>query len=299
MRKIRDWLKGKGIQGFRSGSKFKMMIAIIGCILFLSGMITAIFALYTLPLPDDKITNPTPTPGLPAKEPEPTSTPITTPPEVVQEQKGTSAQELTPESSPTPTPTLRRSSGPRWNKWYTTTIDAMFIAAFSDDNGIIDDTEKDPDDDGTDPPMKEMNVASTTVSGARGGAISVDLMNVYPGYSPTVFYTINNIGDIPVKISSVEMHKDIDWKYKEENGPWVDVAASECMLIEPGVVYLIDNDKDGDGDYTLLVTRIAIGDVIEPDASEEGDLKILIEEGAEQNAPYSIDMGIGLVQWSY
>jgi hypothetical protein len=113
MRKITDWLKEEGIPGFRSGSRLKMAIATIGHLLFLSVIVTAIFASYILPIPVDQTTNPTPMPGLPAKEPIPTPSPIP-----VSTSSPTPAQEATPKLSPTPapTPTLLSSGG---NKWYT------------------------------------------------------------------------------------------------------------------------------------------------------------------------------------
>jgi hypothetical protein len=111
MRKITDWLKEEGIPGFRSGSRLKMAIATIGHLLFLSVIVTAIFASYILPIPVDQTTSPTPMPGLPAIEPIPTPIPVST-------SSPTPAQEATPKLSPTPapTPTLLSSGG---NKWYT------------------------------------------------------------------------------------------------------------------------------------------------------------------------------------
>lgn len=100
MRKITDWLKKEGIPGFRSGSKLKMAIATIGYLLFLSVIVTAIFASYILPIPEDQTTNQTSMPGLPAKKPIPTPSPIPVP-----TPSPTPSQEVTPKLSPTPTPT--------------------------------------------------------------------------------------------------------------------------------------------------------------------------------------------------
>lgn len=111
-RKIPDWLKEEGIPGFRSGSKLKMTIATIGYILFLSVIITAIFASYILPIPVDQTTSPTPMPGLPAKEPIPTPSPIP-----VSTSSPTPTHEVTQKLSPTPTSTPTLLS-PGWNKWY-------------------------------------------------------------------------------------------------------------------------------------------------------------------------------------
>lgn len=111
MVKITKWLEKEGIPGFRSGSKLKMAIATIGYLLFLSVIVTAIFSPYFFPLPDDKATNPTPIPGLPAKKPIPNPSPIPVP-------TPTPAQEVTPTPSPSPTPTptpaLMRPGGTNW-----------------------------------------------------------------------------------------------------------------------------------------------------------------------------------------
>lgn len=112
MRKITDWLKEEGIPGFKSGSKLKMVIATIGYLFFLSVIVTAIFASYILPIPEDQTTSPTSMPGLPAKKPPPTPSPIP-----VLTPSPTPSQEVTPKLSPTPTPTPMLLS-PGWNKWY-------------------------------------------------------------------------------------------------------------------------------------------------------------------------------------
>jgi len=117
MRKITDWLKEEEIPGFRSGSRLKMVIATIGYILFLSVIVTAIFAPYILPIPEGQITNPTNStsmPGLPDKEPRPTPSPIPVP-----IPSPTPAQEVTPKLSPNPTPTpIPTLMRPGWNRWY-------------------------------------------------------------------------------------------------------------------------------------------------------------------------------------
>lgn len=106
------------------------------------------------------------------------------------------------------------------------TIDVQYVRAFTDDDGIINSSSRDPDDTGIDPGYDKM-VAECVAEVQSGTLVSVEIVNGYPSYSCTFWTKVRNTGDRSVKrISQV-----IDAPPELRVQP---LYAYPCFLLKPG-----------------------------------------------------------------
>jgi len=105
-------------------------------------------------------------------------------------------------------------------------IDPVFTAAFTNDDGTVDNEEFDPLDDGTDPGY-DKNVASKTASISEDGkTVTCTITNGYPCYSADTFVEITNDGSVPITITGVVV--------EAPEQVTVTTAGIEGQTIDPG-----------------------------------------------------------------
>ncbi len=133
-------------------------------------------------------------------------------------------------------------------------IDPIFTAAFTNDDGVVNDEQLDPGDDGTDP-GQDKNVASKTaaISGDQK-TVTCTINNGYPGYHADTFVTIKNDGSVPVTITGavVDAPAEVTVTTDGIEGQTLDAGASIT-----GVVHQTVNDNAAETDtynYTVTIT---------------------------------------------
>lgn len=78
----------------------------------------------------------------------------------------------------------------------TEELDVEFTAAFTNDDGTLDDASLDPDDDdgGIDPGYTKAVAACHAIVGPEGDTVSVSVVNAYPSYTCQFWVAITNVG---------------------------------------------------------------------------------------------------------
>lgn len=169
---------------------------------------------------------------------------------------------------------------------YTGEVDAKFILAFTDDDGTVDDVDKDAGDDGTqalydhwgaassadplgpgpNPARSDKDVGKcTVVIDADPQVLIVTLSNAYPSYGNTIWYEIENTGSIPVKVQD--------------------------LSIDPDNFTL-------DVEVEVWFTDVHVGLQIDPGEVVQGDLVVHVLQDADEDATYTFTAEIYLVQWN-
>jgi hypothetical protein len=163
-------------------------------------------------------------------------------------------------------------------------VDAEFFLAFTDDDDVVDDPEKDggltpdngecelfgegscdPKEFGPNPDRYDKDVGlCTAIKSQDGQSLTVTVTNGYPSYHCTVWFDILNSGSIPVKIQSLTLN-------------------------HPGFT---------EEEVTVELSELACGQQIDPDELAQGDVHIHVEQGAAMNAVYTFTSDLLLVQWN-
>ena len=141
-------------------------------------------------------------------------------------------------------------------------LDAKFTNAFTDDDGTVNNAEKDAGDTGLDPkecgpnPARyDYDVANSTANIEDDPHIAtITVANSYPDYNTTAWFDIKNTGSIPVKISGVNFANVSD---KLEVKTVVDPTGT---TLEPGettqlgVCVHVKPDAEEGATYTFSIT---------------------------------------------
>jgi hypothetical protein len=169
-------------------------------------------------------------------------------------------------------------------------VNAIFIDAYTDDDGVVNDPTggNDCGDDGTyteyswwmdgsssDDPMgpgpcpdrytKDVGRCWAIIDQSDNQILHVGLENAYPSYWNTIWYTIVNNGTVPVVVNDFGL-------YPANFTPGVEVDVFWCGTV--------------------------IGDQIDPGETRDGMIQIHVLQPAAENAIYSFDADIWLVQWN-
>ena len=193
-------------------------------------------------------------------------------------------------------------------------VNAEFTAAYTDDDGVINDADHDgtdgadvgdPDASGKNVLRKDKDVGSSSAEvGADKQTASVTVLNAYPCYYTTAFFGIHNSGSIPVKVQVWEEHVNVDhWVSFDSGTTWEFRAASKWYEIEPCIKKHIifgaaEPPAGADPDLTVHITQIKIGQQLEPSEVIWVDVDIHVEQGADELATYTFDERVLLVQWN-
>lgn len=198
----------------------------------------------------------------------------------------------------------------------TGTVDAEFTAAFTDDDGTVDNAAYDgtdgadvgdPDASGYNVSRKDKDVGSSSAAvGADLQTASITVENAYPCYYTTAFFSIHNSGTIPIKVQVWEEHCDVDhWVSFDSGVTWEFRPASTWYPVEPCIPKHIifadataDPDLFVDPDLTVHITTLEIGTQIDPSDTVWCDVDIHVEQGADQLATYTFNERVQLVQWN-
>ena len=142
-------------------------------------------------------------------------------------------------------------------------LDAQFAAAFTDDDGVVNNTAKDDGDDGKDPkecgpnPARyDYDVASSlaVIDSADPHTATITVSDSYPDYYTTAWFEIQNTGTIPAKISGVNFANVSDKlevsKVEDPTGTILEPGATTQL----GVCVHVKPDADEGASYTFNVT---------------------------------------------
>jgi len=149
-------------------------------------------------------------------------------------------------------------------KPHTTSINGTLLQVFSsDDSGTADPLEPGNWLPGNPPGWQgerlEMDIASTTAVIAGGNTIQITAQNAYPGYCPSIFFSLQNTSGLPVRIGGATLNPSF--------------PADELII----------------GTESL-----SAGNVIGTGSSLEGILHICIGPQAQQNHLYSFTASLTL-----
>ena len=149
----------------------------------------------------------------------------------------------------------------------------------------------------------DKDVATTTVQGADTDTLSVSVSNAYPCYYAGVGFTIDNVGSIPVKIKSIELIKvsfgevviPVEYSLTACTTCYVHIYFDEEELVWKAEVS--DTLIEG-AQFTIHISKLAVGDQIDDGESKLGDLCVHILQPAKQNASYDFSIRIVVAQWN-
>lgn len=157
-------------------------------------------------------------------------------------------------------------------------VDAEFDRAFTDDDYVVNDpdrdltdpvTGEDPDASGKNVDRKDKDVGNcwAVIDPNDAQVVHITINNGYPCYYCTAFFDIVNTGSVPVKVNKLSLigvpsEVTVEWTQIEEG-----------MQLDPAGM--------GPGPWVL-----------------EGDLDMHVEQIAAENATYTFSAEIELVQWN-
>ena len=190
-------------------------------------------------------------------------------------------------------------------------VDLAFLAAFTDDDGAVDDPALDSQDTGTSTPMydgwgitssadpaatgpdpkahydKDVARCLASTVGQETGAITKE--EAYPSYHCTAWYEMENSGTIPVKVRRITI-----------------VTASTSTDLDPDTdptLLDLDNlDLDGDNstgpDVEVDVGDLSICQQIDPGESVRMSLDQHVLQGAPQGTVLAYTVDVDVAQWN-
>lgn len=191
----------------------------------------------------------------------------------------------------------------------TGTVHAEFIDAFTDDDNVVNNPDKDSGDTGECPlPLVDGGPSPTSCDPAASGkdpkpryekdvawciaeidladpnVAYVDIVNGYPSYYCTAWFEIHNDGTIPVRLESVMI-----------NG--IPVVPSQVIPFD------LDNaDRDDDNttgsDVEIHVTEIEVCQQIHPSEVVQMDLDMHVLQDAPQGATLEFEAQVQLNQYN-
>lgn len=142
----------------------------------------------------------------------------------------------------------------------------------------------------------DKDVGTCTVAGEGSDTLTITISNAYPGYSPSIAFNITNTGTIPVKVKSIKLN----WYMIKKDG--IGTQSFVYWDLTPCNTYNIDADSDGKDDFSIHLSKLNVGQVIDPDSSIPGDLCISILDGAKPSGDdkytYSFEIEIVVTQWN-
>lgn len=163
-------------------------------------------------------------------------------------------------------------------------VGGMFGEAFTDDDGVIDNPDKDSLDAGPDPAASgfdpkarytlDVGDCAAAVDTVNPNQATVTLNNVYPSYYCTAWFHIVNTGTVPLKISEVRV-----------NG----------TPVIPSTTNPFDLDGDTLPDINIHVSEITLDQVVPVGEPVQMDLDMHIKPDASPDSILNFDVAIDLV----
>ncbi len=149
--------------------------------------------------------------------------------------------------------------------------------------------------------ISDKDVATQTVSGTGTKTLIITITNGYPCYCPTIDFTIDNIGTIPVKVESIKLVKISKGIYEKTVD--VDLVACQPKYVDFEGGTVDDRLDPTKHDFALHLSKLAVGQQIEPYGQTgdaiPGDLTIHVEQAAEEEiASYDFTIEIVVAQWN-
>jgi hypothetical protein len=166
-------------------------------------------------------------------------------------------------------------------------VNAIFLDAYTDDDGVLNNPDNDCGDDGggteydywgpssSDDPMgpgpcpdrytKDVGMCWAEIDREDPQILHVGLANAYPSYWNTIWYTIINNGTVPVVVNDFGL-------YPANFTPGVEVDVFWCGTV--------------------------IGDQIDPGETRDGMIQVHLLQPAAERMTYNFSADIWLVQWN-
>lgn len=196
-----------------------------------------------------------------------------------------------------------------------------FVDQLTDDNGVVEDVLKDPDDDGSDPLADEecpttctkcpnigKDIASTTcvLSEQREhsdgtlaehegkkqyGLMTVTLDNVYPQYNPTVWMDIANCGSVPVNIVGAWIVSGPPGVSEDTPGSWIPLPKCTMVQLDLGGTAA---DDIGIG----FSSNLTEPQQIDPCHVGQYDLHFCVKQDCPECTTLDFKVKIAAVQWN-
>jgi hypothetical protein len=145
-----------------------------------------------------------------------------------------------------------------------------------------------------------------------GQILEIQMFNTYPCYGCDVYYLINNLGSIPVKVEAINLTKvsvngmdipvDMPLTVCHVYGVQIDEVTGDVIVddlgpagaIPPEILELYDFDIHVTGEFGQIDP---VGSPFGPD-TVEGDLHIHVDQAAEMNTTYDFQIQIIASQWN-
>jgi len=162
------------------------------------------------------------------------------------------------------------------------------------------------------PEVEGKDVGYCDVSG-EGDSFKVELFNAYPCYGVDVYYDINNLGTIPVKIEAIELvHVSVDGTIIPVGEPLqvctvygIDLDATTGSILIPNPTPEQLMGPDAICEFDIHVTgEWGVGTQIDPQGmlpgpdTIEGDLHVHLDQDAEMTTTYDFKIRIVASQWN-
>jgi hypothetical protein len=196
-----------------------------------------------------------------------------------------------------------------------------FVDQLTDDDGVVDNMDKDWDDDGSDPLALEecptvctncdnigKDVAETTCELLEQkecctgdlaehdgvpcyGLMKITMDNVYPQYNPTVWMDIANCGSVPVNVVGAWIVSGPPGVDKETPSTWIPLP--KCNMVQ------VDLDGDGDDDIGIgFSSELEEPQQIDPCDVAQYDLHFCVKQTYPQCTTLTFEVKIAAVQWN-
>ncbi len=181
----------------------------------------------------------------------------------------------------------------------TDDLDVNYDKAFTNDDGTIDDVDKDDGDDGQCPnlgpgscdpsdrgvidgpdPRYDKHIATCIAaidSASTGGKVTKHIFDGYPSYWCTAWFDIDNDGTVPIKLNAVKLNGE---------------------EIEPSEDHFVDADQDGDDDFLVHVSELEKCAQVDPGETVQGNVDTHIEQGADEDEAMSYELEFIYMIWN-
>lgn len=198
-----------------------------------------------------------------------------------------------------------------------------FVDQLTDDNGMVEDANKDADDDGSDPlwqgpdpPVTCTNcpnigkpVASTTCELLNQkehstdelayhdglpvcGLMTITMDNVYPQYNPTVWMDIANAGSVPVNIVGAWIISGPPGVVRDDPTTWIELP--KCTMIQ------VDLNGDTKDDIAVgFSSELTEPQQIDPCEVAQYGLHFYVKQDCPECTTLNFEIKIHAVQWNH
>ena len=147
-----------------------------------------------------------------------------------------------------------------------------FVAAFTNDDAVVNDPARDPNDTGIDPTLDKA-VGACTASIDASGRVLVNVANAYPGYTCTFWVTAQNDGDVIIQRSVPTITYPPEINVSELGGSAPGVLPPGGTDTEAFVLLVYQQASEG-ASYPFTIQKTFTADIVgsPPGGLQEGSI---------------------------